>query len=103
MEVVLLVLVLEVQLGKLRMQVVRFGLVPSNSVSCPLSGVHLDVWVHRVLAEVGLLQLLSSKGSFLLVLPLEVLTLSVVLSQERGPIEELVLEVPVLPRNGLVS
>ena len=91
MEVVLRLLILGVLLERMKTQAVRFEVVPSSFVSCPLSGVHLDVWVHRVLAEGDLPQLSSSKVSFLLAWPSEVPTLSVVLWQERGPIEELVL------------
>ena len=103
MEAGLLLLLLGVQLGKKKMLAVQFGVVPSSFVACLLSGVHLDVWVRRVLAEVDLPQPLSSKVSFLPAWPLEVPTLSVVLWQEKGPIEELVLVVLVLLESGLAS
>ena len=103
MEVVRLLLLLGVLLVKKKTQGVQFEVVPSSFVSCQRSGVLLYVWVHKVLAEGGLRQLLSSKLSFPLAWTLEVPTLSVVLEQERVLIEELVLVVLVLRENGLAS
>ena len=76
---------------------------PSSSVSCPLSGAHLDVWVHRALTEVAPPQPWPVQASGLPVAPLEAPTLSVVLWPERGPIEELALRARVLPKHGLAS
>ena len=96
MEVVRRLLLLGVLLVRTKTQAVQFEVVPSSFVSCQRSGVLLYVWVHKVLVEGGLRQILSSKLSFLLVLTLEVPTLSVVLEQERELIEELVVVVLVL-------
>ena len=103
MEVVRRLLLLGVLLVRTKTQAVQLEVVPSSFVSCQRSGVLLYVWVHKVLAEGGLRQLLSSKLSFLLAWTLEVPTLSVVLEQERELNEELVLVVLVLRRNGRVS
>ena len=102
-EAVLRLLLLGVLLGRTKTPEVQLEVVPSSFVSCPLSGVHPDVWVHRVLTEVALPQPWSSKVFVLQAFPLEAPTLSVVLWPERGMIEELVLLVLVLPKRGLAS